>query len=197
MKKSFLGALCLVYMFSVYGQEIFKIAGQTHEKSHRSLIYTQWDMMSSAVSFAKSYGVSPYEYGKYTGNLVTLSKKRENDFADFGQRTIYYWENWRTNDDEAIYIVEETNESLVLKIPLNSMKEYFEYHNNFGVSFDEMMECIKGMEEQIAEYFKCTFKIKIEEEWSPCTTTWYPFATITVEKGDINSRSGDISSAED
>lgn len=197
MKKLLCIVVCLVFMSSAFGQEIFKVPERTPEQKHKRAIYTQWNIMSSAVSFAKSHGVSPYEYGKYAGNLFTPSWNKQNSFIGFGQETIYYWDNWRTNDDAAIFIVKETNKSLVLKIPVNGLKEYFESNENFGVSFDEMIQCMKGIEEQIAEYSGCTFKIEIEEEWSPCTTIYFTFATIIIEKGDFTVKFDNVSSAKD
>lgn len=181
-------------MGSIHGQEVFKIPESAPEQKDKRVIHAQWDMISSAINFARSQGFSPYEYGKYAGNLLAASWNTENGLAGFGQEVIYYWDTWRTNDDSRIFIIEETNTSLVLKIPINGLKEYFTEKRNFGVSFDEMIQCMRGMEEQIAEYSGCSFELEVEEEWSPCTSASYPFAVINIVKVELSDKLNSISS---
>ena len=185
MKKILCIIFCIAFIHAVCGQEILKVPDRTPEQKLISEIYSQWDIMSSAISFTKTHGVSPYEYGKYTGDLFASSLKKDNGFADLCHEIINNWENWRTNEDAAVFIINKTDESLVFKVSLHGLKNYFGDNGNFGVSFDEMMQCIKGIEEQIAKFLGCTLNMEIEEEWSPCTSTWYSFAIITIKKNDL------------
>ena len=182
MRKIICIVFCIALIHSVCGQETFKVPERTQEQKLLSGIYSQWDILSSAISITGTHGISPYEYGKYAGDLFASSWNNENGFASYCQKIIYHWENWRTNEDAAVFIINKTEESLVFKVSIHGLKNYFGEKGNFGVSFDEM---IKGIEEQIAEYLGYTFNMEIEEEWSPCTSTWYSFAIITITNNDL------------
>ncbi len=194
MKKCLCFLICFAFVCSLYGQKIFKIPEQVPEQIDKRAIHAQWNIISSAINFAKSQGFTPDEYGSYTGNLLAAAWNIENGFTGFGQEVIYNWDTWRTNDDSPIFIIQETDKSLVLKIPVNGLKEYFSEKGDLGVSFDEMIEFMRGMEKQIAAYSGCTFELEVEDEWSPCTTTWYPFAVINIIKKDLSSELESVSS---
>jgi hypothetical protein len=184
MRKIICIVFCIAFIHNVCGQETFKVTDRTNEQKLLSEIYSQWDILSSAISITRTHGVSPYEYGKYTGDLFASSWNKENGFAYDCEKIIYHWENWRTNEDAATFIINKKDESLTFKVSIHGLKNYFGEKGNFGVSFDEMMQCIKGIEEQIAEYLGYTFKMEIKEEWSPCNSTLYSFAIITITNND-------------
>ena len=187
MKKIICIVFYITFFHSVWGQETLKVPEQTPEQKLISEVYSQWDILSSAISFTKTYGISPSEYGKYAGDLFASRMNKENGFAYYCQKIMYNWESWRTYEDAAVFIIKETDESLIFKVSLIGLQNYFGDKGNFGVSFDEIMECIKGIEEQIADHFEYTFSIEIEEEWSPCTASWYSYAIITLIKNDLTA----------
>ena len=184
MRKIICIVFCIAFIHNVYGQETFRVPEQTQEQKLLSEIYSQWDILSSAINITRTHGISPYEYGKNTGDLFASSWNKENGFDFYCQKIIYHWENWRTDEDAATFIINKTDESLTFKVSIHGLKNYFGEKGNFGVSFDEMMQCIKGIEEQIAEYLGYTFKMEIEEEWSPCNSTLYSFSIITITNND-------------
>jgi hypothetical protein len=172
--------ICITLFNTVCGQESILVADGTPGQGLSYEVCSQWDHMSAAISFAKIKGTTPNEFGKYTGNLFASVLNEEYGFSAFSQDIIHRWKNWRTNMDTEIFIIDQTEDSFACKVSLEGLKTYIGDQGKLGVSFDEMMQCITGIYEQIAASIGCAFHMEMEEEWTPCTATWYTTAIITV-----------------
>ena len=170
----------ITYFKSVCGQETILITDGTPGQGLSYEVFSQWDIMSAAISFAKTKGATANEYGRYTGNLLASALNEAYGFSAFSQDMINTWKNWKTNTDTEIFIMNQTEDSFACKVSLEGLKTYFGHQGKLGVSFDEMMQCIAGIYEQIAVSIGCTFHMEIEEVWTPCTASWYSIAIITV-----------------
>lgn len=163
MKKLLSIAICLVFVISVFGQEKFAVPERTAEQKHKRTMYQSWSIYAAGINYAKSQDVPAYEYGKYIGNLFAQSWNKENGFDGYVKGMIYNLENFRIDSDGQIIVEEKDDGSVIIKWPAISFKKYFPEGNPYA-SFQEAMDCMRGINEPIADYLGCTIIFEIFED---------------------------------
>ena len=163
MKKILSIAICLVFIGSAFGQEKFIVPELTSDQKHERTLFQFWSVYEAGINFAKSQDVTPYEYGKYIGNLFAPSWNKENGFDGFVNGTIYNWENFKTDADGQMVINEKDDGSVIIKFPAAAWKKYFPEENSYA-SFQDALDCLKGIMEPIADYMGCTIIQEVTEE---------------------------------
>lgn len=155
MKKLLCLLLPLLFIGSLNAQERFTVPERTHDQKHQRTIYQSWSVYAVGINFAKSQDVSAYDYGKYVGSLFAQSWNKESGFDGFVRGMIFNYENFRTEADGEIVIVENDDGSVVVKFPAIMLKKYFPEGNPYA-SFQEALDCFQGMLENIGDYMGCT-----------------------------------------
>jgi hypothetical protein len=163
MKKLLSFAICLIIIVNAFGQAKFSIPERTHEQKHQSTMSQFWGFYAAGINFVKSQGTSPYEYGKYIGNLFAPSWNKENGFEGLVNGTIFIWENFRTDADGPIAIKEKDDGSVIIKLPVDTWKKYLPEGNPYA-SFKDAMECMQGIMEPIADHMGSSFNQEVTED---------------------------------
>jgi len=163
MKKLLSFAICLIFICHAFGQEKYAIPERTPEQKHQRTLGQFWAVYAAGINFVKSQGISPYEYGKYIGNLFASSWNKENGFEGFVNGTIFNWENFRTDADEPLAIKEKDDGSVMIKLSVDTWKKYFPEGNPYA-SFKDAMDCMQGTFEPIADYMGCSVNQEVTEE---------------------------------
>ena len=157
--------LCFTFVTSVVGQETFKLPELTVEQKYKSMVRMFWGNIAPGIRFAKSYNVSPYEYGKFYGKLFAQYWNKEVGFKGYVQGVLRNWSFFITDTDSKIIIEKESDNMLIFKVPPSAFFNYFGKEGRHGVSAEEMLQMINGSHEQIAGYLGCTSNMVLEGEW--------------------------------
>lgn len=163
MKKLLSIAICFIIICSAFGQEKFTVPERTTEQKHQRTLSQTWVMFAAGINFAKSQGTSPYEYGKYIGNLFAPSWNKENGFDGLVRGTIFNTENFRTDADIPIVIKEKDDGSVIIKISAETYGKYFPEGNPYA-SFKDAMDCMQGAYEPIADHMGCSIIQEVTED---------------------------------
>lgn len=163
MKKLLSIAICLAFIGSAFGQEKFTVPERTPEQKYESTLFQYWGVYAAGINFAKSHDVSPYEYGKYIGGIFAPSWNKENGFDGLVNGLIYVLVDFNTNADGQMVIIEKDDGSVSIKYPAVAWKKYFSEDNAFG-SFQDVMGCMQGIIEPIADYMGCVVIQEVTEE---------------------------------
>ena len=163
MKKILSIAICLTLIGGAFGQGKYTVPDITPEQKHNFTIYHFLITLGAGVSFAKTQGVTPYEYGKHIGNSFAQSWNKEIGFEGFVNHMIYNWEALKSDEDGQITIKESDDGSVTIAYPIKAWKKYLPDGNPFA-SFQESMESLRGVGETIADYLGCTFAKEIGQE---------------------------------
>lgn len=163
MKKLLSIAICLVFIGSAFGQEKFLVPERTPEQKHNRTMSQFWSVFAAGINFAKSQDISPYDYGKYIGNLFAPGWNKENGFDGFVNGMIFNWENFKTDADGPMVIKEKDDGSVIIILPVTAFEKYLPEGNAYA-SFIDAMDCMQGMLEPIADYLGCAVNQEVTEE---------------------------------
>ena len=163
MKKLLSLLFCLVLLGTVFGQEKYSVPEIPVKDKLNRTYFQSWAILAVGVDFAKSQGVTPYEYGKYLGRLFAPSWNKESGFDGFVRGTIYNWESFKVDEDGPMVIKEKDDGSILLIIPIQAWKKYFPKENPYA-TFEEVMACMRAAIEEIAEYLNSEVKLELTEE---------------------------------
>lgn len=163
MKKLLSITICLLFIGSVFAQEKFVVPERTPEQKHRRTTYMLWSWYSAGINFANSQGVSAYDYGKYVGTLFAKGWNKENGFDGFVNGMIFNYENMRFATTDEITIKENDDGSVVVTYPAVMIKSYFPEGNPYA-SYQEGIDCFRGVLENIGDYLGCTVSQEVTED---------------------------------
>ena len=168
MAKSFIKkliiAICIILFAGfVYGQEKFSVPEFTPEQKHNTILFQFWTMYSAGINFAKSQGISPYEYGKYLGNLFTHYWHAEAGFEGYMRGCLNNWESSRTVDERPLTIKENADGSVSVVYPKHAWKKYMPDDSPIA-SFEEITSGLRGIGETVANHMGCSFVMEIDKE---------------------------------
>lgn len=163
MKKLLSLLFCIVLMGTVIGQEKYTVPEISVETKLNRTYYQTWAMLAVGVDFAKSQGVTPYEYGKYIGKVFAPSWNKEAGFEGFVKGMIYNWESFKVDEDGPLVVKEKEDGSVLLILPIQAWKKYFPEGNPYA-TFEEVLTCMRAMVEEIADYLSSEVKPELTEE---------------------------------
>ncbi len=162
MKKKILYLVCIVLTGVLSAQEKYPIPSRTADQKHgRTLSQFYW-INAAGIAFAKSQGISPYEYGKYCGNLAAPSWGSGNDFEGLVKGMIYNLENFRHVTDTPL-IVKENEDGSVSIIASDKQMHRFYPEGKSVVSYEEVKESMKGSMEPIANHMGATITMETQD----------------------------------
>ena len=163
MKKSLSLLFCLVLMGTVIGQEKYSVPEVPVKKKLTRTYIQTWAIIAVGVDFAKSQGVTPYDYGKYLGKVFAPSWNKEAGFEGFVKGIIYNWECFKIDEDGPMVIKEKDDGSVLLIIPIQTWKKYFPEENPYA-TFEDVIACMQAMIEEIADHMSSEAKVELTEE---------------------------------
>jgi len=163
MKKLIITVAFILFAGVVFGQEKFTVPDITPAQKHNRTNFQFWFMHAAGINFAKTQDTSPYEYGKYIGNLAAPSWDKEAGFDGFVSGLIYNWETFKSDEDGPMIIKENDDGSVTIEYPIKAWKKFLPEGNSYA-SFQESMESLRGIGETIAEYLGCAIAQEISQE---------------------------------
>lgn len=158
MKKLLTLISCLILSGVLIAQEKYPVPDINADQKHQRTLFQAWTFAAAGIEFAKSHGISPYEYGKYIGKLFAPSWGPGNDYDSFVKWSVFNFENFRHVSDAAMKVTENPDGSFSLVTDEKMWHQYFPDGQSL-VSFDEFLEFSKGINEPIADHMGATTKM--------------------------------------
>ncbi|MGW8315935.1 MAG: hypothetical protein ACWGNV_10070 [Bacteroidales bacterium] len=163
MRKFAIILVCAVFIFPALGQEgTSNLVIRTTDK-HQQVIWQYWSLFGVSIEFAKEQGVSPYEYGKNIGGMFAQTWNEENGFEGLVNSLASIFECFNTEEDGSVMLVEKSDGSVLLSLPIESRRKYFWGDLSF-ISLDDLNLCILGVLEQVAEHMGASVSQEITED---------------------------------
>jgi hypothetical protein len=159
MKRTLSLFVCLLLGYSLLAQEKFPIPPLGSEEKHIRAVSQAWVMAAAGMNYAKTKGTSPYEYGKYLGNLFAPSWGQGDNFDTYVRGSIFNLESFRDNTDTPLQIKENPDGSVSIVTADRMFHKYFPEGSPFA-SYSEFLEFIKGLNEPIANYMGGTMTME-------------------------------------
>jgi len=162
--KQFVGILfCLLLTGTLLAQEKYTVPNISVEDKFSRTLGQFWGIFATSVDFAKSQGITPHDYGKYLGKVFAPTWNKEAGFEGMVRGTVYNWETFKKDEDGEIKIKEMDDGSVKISVPIRAWNQYFS--ENFPpVSFEEVLECMQGIMDEIATYLDAEALQKITDE---------------------------------
>jgi len=162
MKKLLMLIICSLLVGSVLSQEKYSIPERTGDQKHGRTLYQLWSLNAASINFAKSKGVTPYEFGKYLGSLFAPGWGPGNDFDGFVKGVIYNTENCRHVKDAPLSVKVNEDGSVKLFCSDKMFHKYFPDDNPF-VSYKDFLEFYNGIFEPIANHMGASVNMEIKD----------------------------------
>ncbi|MCE4563066.1 hypothetical protein INQ51_01965 [Maribellus sp. CM-23] len=107
----------------------------------------------SGISFAKSQGLSPEEYGRYIGKKFSAYWNPEDGFPVLVTRMMYILAG--LHPDNQMQIVKQSGKSITFQ--LMNVDLSFKQGPMFDVTYQDFLNCSYGIIEVIAHHMNATF----------------------------------------
>jgi hypothetical protein len=151
MKKIVFSVICIFMAVTLIAQEKYPIPVRTADQKHGRTISQFYWVDAAGIAFAKSKGVTPYEYGIYVGNLAAPTWGPGNDFEGFVKGIIYNLENFRHISDAPLVVKENEDGSVCIIANDKMIHKYFPDEKSI-ISYEEVKESMTGGFEPIATH---------------------------------------------
>lgn len=164
MKRFICIALSVLFMGSLFAQEKFPVPDMPLEKKNSIVLMNMYGMITSGISFAESQGVSSHDYGMYVGNIFVHSWNPDIGFDGFVKGVIHSWESFKTDQDGAIRITENPDNSVKMEFPKIAMTKYLGKESQQG-TLDEVLDCFRGILKPFGTTFNCAVMIDVTDTY--------------------------------
>jgi len=151
MRKLLLLLICILFAYPILAQEKYPVPVLNSDQKHGLVVGQAWVFAAAGMNFAKTKGVSPYEYGKYLGTLFAPSWGGGNDFDRFVKGVIYNYESFRQASDAPLQVKENQDGSVTVLTSEQMWHKYFPVESPFA-SYNDFLEFVKGLNEPIANH---------------------------------------------
>ena len=159
--------LCAI-IIECHGQEVIVPERTVAQKHQRTIVLAHAGLIAS-IALAKQSGISAYEYGKASGDIHKTGWNKEAGFKGFAKGTIANWENLRREQDSAIEITEQNENSIVFKMKMD-FAGLFSQGPVYDVTRDEYYEFFKGIHESIAAHLAASYEQEaLPDDWVQVT----------------------------
>jgi len=160
MKKYLAFFTCLILACSLFAQEKYPIPVRTGDQKHARAMYQYWALNAGGINFAKTHGVTPYDYGKYMGNLFAPSWGAGNNYEAYVRGMIGNWESMRLSSDPVLVVKEEKDGSVIVTTNEITLHRYFPEGNGYS-TYNEFIEYFRGIGDPIADHMGAKVKIEL------------------------------------
>lgn len=166
--KFLLLLLSLIIVTSLFSQEKFSVPQLTQEQKQEVLYSHVMAYCVSGINIAKNKGVSPLDYGKFTGKLFSAYWDPAGGFPVYVNRIMYILAGM--HPDNQMQIVNQSANSITFK--LKNVDYSFKNGPMFGVSYQDVMDFSEGILTVVADYMKSDFKAVMDNDgWYVVTIT--------------------------
>ena len=163
MKKTVLSVVtCILLSGLILAQDKYSVPVRTGDQKHARTLFQLYWSQAAAISFAKEHGISPFEYGRYIGNLAAPTWGPGNDYEALVKGIIYNVENFRHVSDAALDIKENEDGSVIIIANDKMMHKYFP-EGEGPASYEEYKECMKGTFDPIANHMGAAVSIDTKD----------------------------------
>lgn len=142
------------------GQEKFLVPEVTQAQKLEILYNHAISYFVTGISFAKTQGITPSEYGKYIGKEFIPYWDKNLGFDAYVNKMIYLFNGFHSNNE--MQIINMGND--YVKIRLKNVDLPFKQGPMLGVTYDEFLECSYGILSQISEYMNVKFSHNISDQ---------------------------------
>ena len=156
--------LCTFITGLTFAQNKYSTPVRTAPENHYLALQQLWAVHSAGIHFAKTHGTTPYEYGKYVGNLFAPSWDEARGYDGYVKGVIFNLETFRVPADGEMEIIENCDRLVSIKFPAVAFKKFFP-EGRYFITFDEFCQAMNGMFEPLAGKMGATTNVKNTGEW--------------------------------
>ena len=151
----------------LFPQEKFNIPQVTTDQKIDILYDHVIAYAATGISFAKSKGTSPEDYGKFIGEKFSAFWNPEDGFEMLVNRLMFILAGMHPNNE--MQIVNQDENSITFK--LKNVDFAFKEGPIFNVFYQDFLDCSKGIISVLAQHMNATFEQNMTDDG------WY-FATL-------------------
>lgn len=161
--KKFLSLIILtVLSLNMVAQEKYPVPVLKSDQKHARAMGQLWVFIAAGINMAKAQGITPYEYGRSLGKMFAPSWGEGNNFDAYVKGTIFNYESMRHVSDSHVRVIESSEGSVSVMVNEKVWHKYLPEGNPYA-SFSEVMECMNGINEPIADHMGATCKMELRD----------------------------------
>ena len=145
--------ILLISTIFLNAQQPFSVPEVTPDQEKEILYNHVIAYCATGITFAKTKGVSPEEYGKYIGEQFKTFWNPEQGFPFFVNTIMFILKGMHPANEMQIL---EQNEKMV-QFKMKNVDAMFQMGPPYGINYDEFLACSKGILETLADYMKSDF----------------------------------------
>lgn len=164
-------ALIFIGVFAVsflHAQQPFSVPEVTNDQEKEILYNHMIAYCATGITFAKTKGVSPEEYGKYIAEQFKPFWNPDQGFPVFTNTIMFILKGMHPANEMQIL---DQNEKMV-RFKMKNVDAMFQMGPAYGITYTEFLQCSKGVLETLAEYMNSEFSQETDKNG------WY-VATIS------------------
>ncbi|HKI89642.1 MAG TPA: hypothetical protein VKA38_11490 [Draconibacterium sp.] len=157
-----LAFLFIAFMLSAYltAQEKFTVPQLTPEQKTEVLYNHVIAYATTGISFAKSHGISPEEYGVFIGKKFSTYWNPDAGFPMLVNQMMFILAGMHPNNE--MQIVKQDEKSITFK--MKNVDLAFQNGPMFDVSYQDFLDCSFGIISVLARYMNSGFSHKMTED---------------------------------
>ncbi len=160
--------ICIFSVSLLHAQQPFSVPEVTNDQEKEILYNHVIAYCATGITFAKTKGVSPEDYGKYIGEQFKPFWNPEQGFPFFVGTIMFILKGMHPANEMQIL---EQNEKMV-RFKMKNVDAMFQMGPVYGITYDEFLQCSKGVLETLADYMKSEFKQEMDKNgWYVVTIT--------------------------
>ena len=164
MKKWSLLALGLFVACSLLAQDLV-VPRLTQEQKEDVLYQHVMAYAITGISFAKSEGNTPEEYGRFIGKSFSSLWDPSAGYDMFAGQLMYILAG--LHPDNQMEIVEQDGK--MIRFRMKNVDLFFQNGPVFDVTYQEFLDCSYGIISELAGYMGVDFSHRMEGEWYEVT----------------------------
>lgn len=161
MKSLSLFVTCLFLFNLSYAQDKLSVPELTEQQKQEVLYNHVISYAASGVSYAKSLGKSPEEYGRYVGSLFTPFWDPAAGLQGFAGQIMFIMAGIHPANEMNIVAQDEKS----IKVRLKNVDMPFKQGPMLGVSYEEFLEFSNGLLIVLADFMKLDFSQRMVDGW--------------------------------
>jgi len=145
---------------TLFAQQPFSVPEVTNDQEKEILYNHMIAYAATGITFAKTKGVSPEEYGKYIAEQFKPFWNPDQGFPMFANTIMFILKGMHPANEMQIL---EQNESMV-RFKMKNVDAMFQMGPAYGITYKEFLECSKGILETLADYMNSGFMQEMSKD---------------------------------
>ncbi len=141
----------------------FSVPEVTQEQTKEILYNHVIAYCATGITYAKSQGTTPKEYGEYVGTQFKSFWNPDDGFSAFANGMMYLLCGIHPDND--MQIVEQSDKMIHFK--MKNVDLAFNLGPAYGVTYEEFLECSEGILNVLADYMGVSFSHRVTDK------VWY------------------------